>query len=216
MARSGAEMLKIRSFSILPAVYCLAGLFFLFCGEAYCADGGNVAVMRFAGPQIVDVDADEIWKIKNKVAPPTKGELTKLNVLLQEKLIQQLRELVGKKVLLKSELDKTLSASAPDAGAEQNEKLAKALGAKYLVTGTIERVEFDGNTVLKDVYEMVITTKLVDADSGKRIWQQESKKYRVKAFTRKTGGTVYDVFAKTHVPDVAASLASSIASAMGR
>ena len=123
---------------------------------ALAADGDNIAVMRFAGPQIVDVDADEIWKMKNKVDPPTKGELSKLNVDLQKHLIQQLRELIGKKVLAKADMDKVLGEAAPEAG--DTDKLAKELGAKYLVTGTIERVEFDGNTVLKDVYEMVITT----------------------------------------------------------
>lgn len=191
-----------------------AGLCWGMSNAALAVDGDNIAVMRFAGPQIVDVDADEIWKMKNKVEPPTKGELAKLNVELQKNLIQQLRELIGKKVLAKADMDKVLGEASPEGG--DTDKLSKELGAKYLVTGTIERVEFDGNTVLKDVYEMVITTKLVDAKSGKRVWQEASKKYRITAFTRKSGDTVYEVFAKKHVPDVASALASNIASAVGR
>lgn len=172
--------------------------------------------MRFSGPKVIDVDADKIWKMKTKVDPPTNGELTKITVDLQKNLIQQLRELVGKSVLSKKDMDKTLSKTAPDAGADKNEKLAKELNAKYLVSGSIDRLEFDGNTVMKDKYVLIITTKLLDAGSGKRLWQQEKKKFYTKAFTRKTGGTVYDVFAKKQVPDVASALASEIASQMGR
>lgn len=198
--------------SLLLVLGCM-----LFLPGAALADSkDNIAVMRFTGPQIFDLDADEIWKVKNKIDPPTKGELSKLSTDLQKGLIQQLRELVGNKVLAKKELDKALSKAPLNAGSEQTEKLAKDLNAKYLVTGTIDRVEFDGNTILKDVYVLQITTKLVDAKTGKRVWMESKKKYRTKSFTRKTGGTVYDVFAKKQIPDVASTLANSIASAMGR
>ena len=210
------EHLEMRLTKFVSSLF--AGLLLMSMGlsSAQAEGNGNIAVMRFTGPQVVDVDADEIWKIKTKVDPPTKGELTKLTVDLQKGIIQQLRELVGKSVLPKSDLDKALSKSTPEAGANQTDKLAKDLGAKYLVTGTIDRVEFDGNTIMKDKYVLIVTTKLVDAKSGKRIWQQAGKKFMIKAFTRKTGGTVYDLFAKKQIPDVATTLASDIASAMGR
>ena len=95
-------------------------------------------------------------------------------------------------------------------------KVAKELKTKYLVTGTIDKVEFDGNTVLKDAYVLIVTTKVVDSDSGKRIWLLSKKKYTTKSFTRKTGGTVYDVFAKKQIPEVASKLASQIATKIGK
>ena len=194
------------------------GAILVFAPFAYAqsSGGSNVAVMQFEGPQMVDIDADKIWKMKNKTDPPTKEELTKLSNELQSSLIEQLRELLGKSVVPKDKLDKVLSSMKKESFQSMSNKVAKELKTKYLVTGTIDKVEFDGNTVLKDAYVLIVTTKVVDSDSGKRIWLLSKKKYTTKSFTRKTGGTVYDVFAKKQIPEVASKLASQIATKIGK
>lgn len=203
---------RSRFFAFVSSLLTVLFLGAIHPVQAQSSNSSKIAVMKFDGPQIVDVDADKIWKMKNDTAPPTKSELSKLNSELQKSLIGQLKELVGKSVVSKSELDKVVSSVSKDSDESVSDRVAKQLKTKYLVTGTIDRVEFDGNTVLKDAYVMIITTKLVDANSGKRLWLLEKKKYTTKSFTRKTGGTVYDVFAKKQIPEVASKLASQIAS----
>ena len=39
------------------------------------AVASRIAVLRFAGPTTIDIDADEIWKVRNKTSAPGQGEL---------------------------------------------------------------------------------------------------------------------------------------------
>jgi hypothetical protein len=52
-----------------------------------------------------------------------------------------------------------LAASADKS--KRNSELAKKLNAAYIVDGNVDRLEFDGNTVMHDKYVMFLTVKLI-------------------------------------------------------
>ncbi|MBZ0185680.1 MAG: hypothetical protein K8F91_05455, partial [Candidatus Obscuribacterales bacterium] len=180
-------------------------------------DAKKVAIMRYAGPVIVDLDADHIWKMKSNLEVPAKGAMTGLSDELQKSLTTTLSQRLGETVVPMADLKKELATQAPQVGGKPySPELDDKLHARYFVTGTIDRVEFDGNTVLKDAYALTLTTQIVDAKTGESVWSENLKKFMIKAYTRKTGKTVYDTFKDVQLPDVASYLSGKIATALGR
>lgn len=178
--------------------------------------GTKIAVMRFNGPVIVDLDADEIWKMKSKLEVPGKGTMTGLSDDLQKTLTSTLEKRLGATVVPLPDLKQAMETSKVEVGKSFSPDLASKVGARYFVTGTIDRAEFDGNTVMKDAYAVTLTTQIVDARTGQSVWSETLKKFMTKAFTRKTGKTVYDTFKDVQIPEVASYLSEKIASAVGR
>ena len=177
----------------------------------------KLGVLRFAGPKIFDIDADEVWKMKNSTNVPSEGELSKINDALQASLTGKLKDRLGATVVSEAELKKAEQSVPPSVGSKgYSPELAKKVGAKYFVSGSIDRVEFDGNTILPDIYTLFITTKLVDTESGKTVWQMDSRKFSSKTNTRKSGKSVAEVFTESKVPDLATELSSKIAGALNR
>ena len=95
--------------------------------------------------------------------------------------------------------------------------LAKKLNAAYIVDGNVDRLEFDGNTVMHDKYVMFLTVKLIptSAADAAPLWKITNKKFykKIKA-TR--GRSIVTVFTEEQIPEVASTLSEDIAQALGR
>jgi len=176
----------------------------------------RVAVMRFSGPEIYDVDVDEVWKAKTHLSGPTNAELSKVTDALQIALTQRLSQRLGKLVVPLQELKQSLG-SAPLTVSSQGKTspLPKSLKVRYIVSGRIERLEFDGNTILDDVYVLFPAARITEAASGQEVWSCPIKKYRKKTRAAKSGKSVSSVFADLLIPDIADDLAAQISQALG-
>lgn len=177
----------------------------------------RIAVLRFSGPEIWDLDADEIWKAKTHFNEPTRGELSAVPDALQKALTESLASRLGAAVVPLAELKgaEAKTELAVSAGGRYT-SLARPLAAKYFVSGQIERIEFDGNTILEDVYVLFPSASIIDAATGATVWSYPMQKYSKKLDTAKTGKTVMQVFSDVVIPDIASDMSVQIAQALGR
>lgn len=177
----------------------------------------RVAVLRFKGPLVWHIDADDIWQLKNKRSEPTQGELSKVPDALQKALVQRLIGRLGGLVVPEDELQKFQSTAQLTVNpADQYAQIASKLGVRYCLTGVIEKLSFNGNTVLPDKYDLIVSTRLVETSTGLPAWSSDSQKYHLEVYTDQTGKDVAAVFADKQIPDIAEATASGVAAALGR
>ncbi len=177
----------------------------------------RVAVLRFKGPLVWHLKADDIWQLKNKRSEPTQGELSKIPDALQKAVADRLAGRLGSLVVSDDELQKFQNTSQLTVNpADQFAQLSSKLAVRYCATGTVEKISFNGNTVAPDKYDLIVTMRLVDTSTGMPVWSSDSQKFHFEVYTDQTGKEVAAVFAEKQIPDVAEAIASSIASALGR
>lgn len=177
----------------------------------------RVGVLRFSGPAIWDLDADEFWKIKNHTGEPTEGDLATVPDVLQKALTTQLVSRLGGVVVSLEELQRAQNVLAPSVNSSDRlSSLAKKLGLRYVLTGAIERLEFDGNTATPDDYILIVSVRLVDTGTGQTVWSEESRKFKSEIYTKSSGKSVLGMFSNRHIPEMAEALASDVAGALGR
>ncbi|HNB16704.1 MAG TPA: hypothetical protein PLC15_15075 [Candidatus Obscuribacter sp.] len=210
----------------------LATMLTVICGPTAQAEGtaGETAetvnrgsekllVLPFSGPKTVAIDDDIIWKMKTGNTDPTKEELNGIPRAISSQLTEKLKAKLGKAVVTESELNKAMDEAGLSATADKssrNNELARKLAAGYLVEGNIDRLEFDGNTVLSDKYVVIVTAKLQKADgAGSPLWRVSARKFYKKVKAAK-GRSVVSVFTDEQVPEIAETLALEIAQALGR
>ncbi|MBI5172569.1 MAG: hypothetical protein HY986_06750 [Candidatus Melainabacteria bacterium] len=218
-------------FSSRIAGLTLATMLTFICGSAAQAEAtaGETAeagkgsqkllVLPFSGPKTVAIDDDIIWKMKTGNTDPTKEELNGIPRAISSQLTEKLKAKLGKAVVTESELNKAMDEAGLSATADKssrNTELARKLAAGYLVEGNIDRLEFDGNTVLSDKYVVIVTAKLQKADgAGSPLWKVSARKFYKKVKAAK-GRSVASVFTDEQVPEIAETLALEIAQALGR
>ncbi len=184
---------------------------------SHASRANRIAVLRFDGPVVWDIDADEFWKIKNHKGAPSQGDLSSIPYVLQNALAENMINRLGATVVAPQELSRFQSSAAPSIGqAHQYSALAKKLGAKYVLTGTIDRLEFDGNTATPDDYIVIVSPRLVETATGRIVWSEQLRKFKSEIYTKKHGKTVMEMFASRHIPDMAESLSSDVAGSLGR
>jgi len=177
----------------------------------------RVAILAIDGPKVFDIDADEIWKIKNGSSSPKQGDLVQLSRMLKDSIAQQLRGRLGATLVPEGEVARVATSVAPSVGSLQyQQQVAKELRARYIVDGAIDRVEFDGNTVLPDVYAITASMRVIDATTGQAVWSENMKKFHSKIYTKKSAKTVMQNFSEDQLPDVATYFASRVAQVLGR
>lgn len=210
----------------------LATMLTVICGPTAQAEGNagesaetvnkgseKLLVLPFSGPKTVAIDDDIIWKMKTGNTDPTKEELNGIPRAISSQLTEKLKAKLGKAVVTESELNKAMDEAGLSATADKssrNNELARKLAAGYLVEGNIDRLEFDGNTVLSDKYVVIVTAKLQKADgAGSPLWRVSARKFYKKVKAAK-GRSVASVFTDEQVPEIAETLALEIAQALGR
>lgn len=180
----------------------------------------KLAVMPFSGPNTVSIDPDILWKAKTGMSAPSKDELSPLPARLSEALARKLSIKLGQLVVSEDELKKgmdELGLAATADKSKRNIELAKKLNAAYIVDGNVDRLEFDGNTVMHDKYAMFLTVKLIPTNTADAapLWKITNKKFYKKIKATK-GRSIVTVFTEEQIPEVASTLSEDIAQALGR
>ncbi len=177
----------------------------------------RIAVLRFSGPVAWDIDADEIWKLKNRAGAPNQGDLASVADLSRKSLTVALASRLGAAVVPAAELEQFQSQTPPSVNqAEQLAALAKHLGVRYVVAGQIDRLEFDGNTVTPDDYILIVSPRLIDTATGHAVWSQDLRKFKSEVYTKSSGNNVLGVFSSRQIPAMTEALANDVAGALGR
>lgn len=178
----------------------------------------RLAVMRFGGPSDADVDTDILWKFKNHLPEPGSGAFRGLSIALQWALVDKLARYLGNRlVIAPTELTDSLQSIEPGADrATQMKHLCHEVGAKYAVTGKINRVEFRGENIHSDEYVMVVTVKLIDTSTNKVVFSEKKHEFVNKLHTDRLKKTPPEVFADVQIPEIADYFAERIAGALGR
>jgi hypothetical protein len=143
-----------------------------------------IAVLPFDGPFEVNTDVSIGFKMRSGgMSPPSKGELSVLPESLRNRLQSKLHEILPGMYadISGAEINKALeeARSLKAMGSEYWNKLGKLLGTKYILAGSIDEVDFDGNLISGDDYTIKVTAKLISPDSGKILWK------RMKSFSKK-------------------------------
>lgn len=187
-------------------------------GQSWAAD--KVAIMPFTGPTKVSIDDDIVWKMKTGNSAPSKEEMANIPRLISTELTKKLSTKLGKIVVTQDELNKAMDEAglATTTDKEKRDKdLAKRLDAAYILNGSVDYLQFDGNTVLNDKYAIYLSAKLMPTgeNATNPTWKAVSRKFYKKVKAAK-GRSVASVFAEEQVPEIADALASEIAAALGR
>lgn len=132
-----------------------------------------MVLMPVNGPLECDLDASLVYKLKSHQSDPNPAEFDYLAGALQHKLQSSIKEKLGNTVV---RLQDTSAANSADAATDPS-LAAKRTHARYVLTGTIEEVRFEGNVVLGPWYQMRLSSKLVDGATGRVMWQLSNKKF---------------------------------------
>jgi hypothetical protein len=172
-----------------------------------------VLVLDFPAPTDVSVDADLGYKLKSgQLYDPDASDFQRIGFALQKALATALRDKLGAN-----------SAAVPDAGDERFyrtipddaywQKLAREMGAKYFVRGSIDHVRFQGNTLIPNYYEVVVSARMVSADTGQVVWRVGHQLFP-HYFQTKRSEAPADIFENRVMPHVADVLARRMAVAI--
>jgi len=178
---------------------------------------GRIAVVRFSGPTAMDLDADEVWKIKNHASEPTEADFAPIPDALQAALTAKLVGRLGPKVVSMLEL-KSFQARSPLSASpsEQYKSLSSALGARYILTGSIDKLHWHGHTIKQDDYELVISSRIVDTSNGNVVWDQNLRKFKTQLPSKGGPRAVVEDFSIVQIPTVADTITGDVAGVLGR
>lgn len=185
-----------------------------------CLAADKVAVMPFTGPTKVSIDDDIVWKMKTGNSAPTKEELANIPRIISTELTKKLSTKLGKIVVTQDELNKAMDEAGLATTTDKDKRdkdLAKRLDAAYILNGTVDFLQFDGNTVLNDKYVVILSAKLMPTgeNATNPTWKVVSRKFYKKVKAAK-GRSVATVYAEEQVPEITDALAAEIATALGR
>lgn len=173
----------------------------------------RIAVAEVTGPVKVDSDEDLLYKIRSGgKAAPKEEQFSGLADTLREKLCDKLaRTFASKAVSMEEMLDAPAGRSSA-AGSFFWKKLARAVGAKYLIYLTIDSVDFTGHGLTGEEYEMVISGRMVEADSGTVVWRMSGKSFGKRTLGEKRDPI--DFFNEVMTDHVASSICDRIDKAL--
>lgn len=157
----------------------------------------NIGVQVIGSPKEISLDTDLGYKVKSGEYSQYKDDFDGLGKALQKALVMELKERVGDAAV------KALPANSGAAPTIQN--------ANYIVDGKIDKIRFQGNTLIPNYYELTLSAKMVSAKTGEVVWQLHHKMFAHMYNTRSEGAAA--VFNGQMANHVASKVADSIAQA---
>lgn len=121
------------------------------------AQPGKYAVLPFSGPVLKDVKG---WQ--------SEKDLPQFPPLLQKTLSNELASKFGRQVASVAEVNVALANSGQGSGWVQ--ELGLALGVRYLIGGTIEKVSWHGKVMTGNEYKMTCSVQVLSVDTGQPLW----------------------------------------------
>lgn len=182
---------------------CALALLAIFSGissslPAVAATSGvpaRVAVAVFNGPQEISLESDLGYKVKSGEFSQYKDDFDNLGRALQKSIVTELKDRIG---------DRTV-VSLPAHLADSDSSLPDA---DYIVEGKIDKIRFEGNTLIPNYYELTLSAKMVSAKTGEVVWRLNHKMFAHMYCTRSEGAAA--VFNERMAPHVASKVADSI------
>lgn len=158
--------------------------------------GAKVAVDVFGAPQEISLETDLGYKVKSGEYSQYKDDFDNLGRALQKALVLELQDRLGNNAVV---------ALAP------NRESSNPPKSDYVVEGRINKIRFEGNTLIPNYYELTLTAKMRSTKTGEIVWQLHHKMFAHMYHTRSEGAA--SVFNERMTAHVASKVANSIASA---
>lgn len=185
--------------------------------EAEPAGPANkIAIMDIDGPLEVEAEDSLGFSLRSggKKAP-TAADLSGLSEALRERLSGKLGSSLPERVVSQEELLEALngknSKMLSSSGSVFRKQIARAIRAKYLLNATIDSVYFKGHTLTGEEYEMIVSARLISAETGAVVWKVDKKTFSKHPFD---GREPVDYFQDVFCESVAGTLAEKISKAI--
>lgn len=157
----------------------------------------TISVQKFKGPEDISVDSDLGYKVKSgDFENPYKDDFENLGTALQKAFVIELQSKLGQSAVIAA------STSVDDAN--------KTASSKYVLKGVIDKVRFEGKTLIPNYYELTLTAQLVSTSDNRPVWRVHHKLFAHMYKTRKSE-TPAETFEKRMAPHVADKIGRDIA-----
>lgn len=157
----------------------------------------KVAVQVIGSPKEVSLETDLGYKVKSGEYSQYKDDFDGLGRALQKALVVELKDRMGERAVV-----------ALPARSEDDRSVEKA---NYVVDGHIDKIRFQGNTLIPNYYELTLTANMVSTKTGEVVWSLHHKLFAHMYNTRSEGAAL--VFNQRMAAHVASKVADSIANA---
>lgn len=168
------------------------------------ASTSYLSVLPFKGPQEVSVETDLGYKVKSgEFSDPYKDDFENLGRALQKSFVSQLQKRLNQSVI------------ATQTGPTNDSVDRPVVNSKYYLEGVVDKVRFQGNTLIPNYYELTLSAQLVSSADHHAVWHIHHKLFARMFKTRRSEGPG-DIFEQMMAPHVAEKLTDDIAQAIGR
>lgn len=140
-------------------------------GKSHYEVAPNLVLLPVDGPVQVELDPSVVYKFKSHQEDPTPSEFQYLSGALQRTLQAHLRGSTGGGAV------RWQDTSAGRESVTDVRTAGKRVGARYVLSTTIEEVRFEGNVLLGPWYQMRVSSKLFDGNTGTMLWHMSNKKF---------------------------------------
>ncbi len=156
----------------------------------------KIGVQVIAAPKEVSLETDLGYKVKSGEYSQYRDDFDGLGRALQKAIVQELQERMGNQAVTALP-----SQSQVDAASGAN--------ANYIIDGRIDKIRFEGNTLVPNYYELTLSAKMVSTKTGEVVWNLHHKLFAHMYHTSGEGAAA--VFNERMAPHVASKVADSIA-----
>ena len=157
----------------------------------------KLAIEEFRGPKEISLDSDLGYKVKSGELSQYRDDYEGLGRALQKAMVNEMKDKLG--------MDAVVSLP--------NHSQAANADSKYIMEGTIDKIRFEGNTLIPNYYELTLSTKVISTETGEVCWQMHHKLFAHMYRTRRSEGAA-DVFNQMMAPHVASEVADRVMNAI--
>ncbi len=173
----------------------------------------TLVVFRFKGPAEVSVETSLGYKVKSlQLSNPYSDDFDELGIALQKALVTELKSKLGESAVEREKVARFNNDGSTN-DVDDLSAIARKDGAKFMLTGIIDKVRFEGNTLIPNYYEMTVSGKLTSVASGDTVW---SIHHHLFASMHGTDDKkeVGELFNELMAPHVARKIAPAIATSL--
>jgi hypothetical protein len=172
-----------------------------------------LVVFRFRGPAEVSVETDLGYKVKSlQLSNPYQDDFDELGIALQKSLVSELKSKLGDSSV-GLEREPTFRPESTQSDIEEQQSVARKDGAKYILTGKIDKVRFQGNTLIPNYYEMTVSGQVISLSTGTTLWKIHHHLF-ARMFGTRSSKEVGELFNELMAPHVAQKISPSISTSL--
>ncbi|MBX9569648.1 MAG: hypothetical protein K2X77_12170 [Candidatus Obscuribacterales bacterium] len=156
----------------------------------------KIGVQVIAAPKEISLETDLGYKVKSGEYSQYKDDFDGLGKALQKAIVVELKDRMGNQAVV--------ALPAQTDGDNSN-----AANPNYVIDGRIDKIRFEGNTLIPNYYELTLTAKMVSTKTGEVVWRLHHKLFAHMYSTHSEGAA--EVFNQRMAQHVASKVADSIA-----